>query len=171
MVRNIEIVGGKTVADNLIKVGEALHGREFMKNMNKATLIVLADAKRLAPVDTGRLRAGLNSSVERSIFLGLGVGVVGIIGVSANVEYAPYMEEGTGVFAGQSRHKFPPPQALEGWARRHGMNAFLVARSIYLAGGLKPRHYLKDAIEKNEKRVFDILDGAIKIVIRNHGFG
>ena len=65
----------------------------------------------------------------------------------SNVKYAPYMEYGTGRLAdaegggGGGRH-WPPAQALEGWASRHGFGpggGFLVARAIGRRGGLKPR--------------------------------
>ena len=169
MPSRVEIHNDKVVADNLMKIAEDLHGREMIRGMRRIVLTVLADAKRNAPVDTGRLRSGLNASVERGSFKG--IGVQGIVGVSSNVEYAPYMENGTGIFAGNARHKFPPPSAFEGWAKRHNMNAFLVARAIYRAGGLKPRHFLKNALEKHEKNIHKTIGNTIKIIIRNHGFG
>ena len=45
-----------------------------------------ADAKRLAPVDTGRLRASINTDIEQD-------GLVAEIGT--NVEYAEWVEDGT----------------------------------------------------------------------------
>lgn len=169
MVTDIQVRNDKKVADELRQVAEDLRGKPFMRDMYKATMIVLRDAKKNAPVDTGRLRNGLNNSVEKSSFIGLGV--KGIVGVSANVEYGAYMEEGTGIFAGNPRVKMPPPKALEGWARRHGANAYVIARAIYKQGGLKPRHFLKNALEDNEQRIVGILGNSVKVIIRNHGFG
>lgn len=54
--------------------------------LEEATLVVMADARRNAPVDTGRLRADINQEVER-----IGTQIVkGYVG--SNVEYAPFQE-------------------------------------------------------------------------------
>lgn len=58
--------------------------------LERAVLIVQATAQRLVPVDTGRLRASIESQVKR-----IGDKIVrGFIGT--NVEYAPYVEMGVG---------------------------------------------------------------------------
>lgn len=59
---------------------------ELEAAMEESTLRVLADAQRNSPVDTGRLRASVEQSVER-----VGENIVrGTIG--SNVEYAPIQE-------------------------------------------------------------------------------
>jgi HK97 gp10 family phage protein len=57
------------------------------KNMEIACLLVERDAKKNAPVDTGRLRASITHYVEKE------KEIVGIVGT--NVEYAKYQEFGT----------------------------------------------------------------------------
>lgn len=58
--------------------------------LERAVLIVQATAQRLVPVDTGRLRASIESAVKR-----IGDTIVrGFVGT--NVEYAPHVEIGTG---------------------------------------------------------------------------
>lgn len=52
----------------------------------EAALRVLADARRNAPVDTGRLRADISHDVQR-----LGEHIVRVA-VGNNVEYAPFQE-------------------------------------------------------------------------------
>lgn len=143
-------------------IADDLQGEQFRRDMLRATLIVLRDAKKNAPVDTGRLRSGLNSSVERVSFIGRGVS--GVIGVENSVEYAAAMELGT------THTKMPPVAALEGWARRHGANPYVVARAILRAGGLKPRHYLKNALEDNETRIVSILGTSVSTIIKSNGF-
>jgi hypothetical protein len=71
-------------------IADDLQGQKFRRDMLRATLLVLRDSKKNAPVDTGRLRSGLNSSVEQLSFFGRGVS--GVIGVGSNVEYAAAME-------------------------------------------------------------------------------
>lgn len=135
-----------------------LHGRPMLDAMYRAVFIVEADAKRLAPVDTGRLRASITSEVRSE-----GRDVRGVVG--SNLKYAPYMELGTGTYVGRPRH-FPPPQALAVWARRHGLpNGFVAARAIYRAGGLKPRRFLQRAFEQNQARIVRILGDGVKGII------
>lgn len=58
------------------------------KELTRRTVRIEGNAKRLCPVDTGRLRASITRTLERDAR-----GLVGIIGT--NVEYAPYVELGT----------------------------------------------------------------------------
>ena len=58
--------------------------------LEKACLIVENSAKEKVPVDTGNLRQSITHTVEDN------VGTVG-----TNVEYAPYVEFGTGLFSSQ----------------------------------------------------------------------
>lgn len=58
------------------------------QELERACIRVQTAATRLCPVDTGRLRASIDYSVERD-----GDGLVGIVGT--NVEYAPFVELGT----------------------------------------------------------------------------
>ena len=76
---------------------------KLTKNMAKAAFMVEGEAKRLCPVDTGRLRASIASRVETE-----DSEIVGIIGT--NVEYAPAQEFGT---VKMPAHPFLYP-ALEG---------------------------------------------------------
>ena len=63
-------------------------GLKCFQTMEKACLLVERDAKRMCPVDTGRLRASLSHEIERSKD-----GTVGRVGT--NVEYGVYVEYGT----------------------------------------------------------------------------
>lgn len=63
-------------------------GQRCFQAMSKACLLVLADAKRYCPVDTGRLRASLAHEIEMSKD-----GVTGRVGT--NVKYGVYVEYGT----------------------------------------------------------------------------
>lgn len=158
----IEVRGLKELQKRAIETVKALEGTPMLRAMQRATLLVTADAKRLAPVDTGRLRASITPKIEQRSLLGSNR-IRGIVG--SNVAYAPYMEFGTGTFVGRPAH-FPPPSALETWAKRHGIgNGFIVARSIFLKGGLKGRFYLTKALAKNAVKIGELLKSAvIKIV-------
>ena len=83
----------------------------------RSALTVEGQAKMLAPVDTGRLRASITTFLEPRRAM-----------VSATAFYAPYVEYGT-------RPHFPPVSALRPWAKRHGnMSAWALARAIARRG-------------------------------------
>ncbi len=147
---SVEIRGLKETEKELARIDTALTGAEMMTAMRQATLMVTADAKRLAPVDTGRLRASITPAV--SDYPDRVEGVVG-----SNVKYAPYMELGT-------RPHWPPISALEVWARRHGTSAFLVARAI-ARRGTKARQFLQKAFEQNQSRIVDLFDKTVKQIV------
>lgn len=65
------------------------------RGVYRAGLLVEGDAKRLCPVDTGRLR----SSITTEIKYGRNNPIAS---VGTNVEYAPYVEFGTGERGDQS---------------------------------------------------------------------
>ena len=142
MVAKADVVGLNETRQHIENVARSLHGDEMVNTVYKAANLVLRDAKKFAPVDTGRLRASIVSQVRSVNFPRRVEGVV-----SSNVEYAPHMEYGT------EHNKMPPISALQGWARRHGANAFLVARAILRRGGLKGRFYFKRAIDKNRAAI------------------
>lgn len=70
------------------RIAQNLSGNPVAQAMKSGMLYVTADAKRLAPVDTGRLRASISPAVETA-----GERTLGIVG--SNVKYAPYQELGT----------------------------------------------------------------------------
>lgn len=131
-----------------------LHGQPLIDAMHAATLRVERSAKQNVPVDTGRLRASIASEI-RVEGLG-GTSVKGVVG--SNVVYAPYVELGT-------RPHFPPIGALEAWARRRGMNAFLVARAISRRG-TKGTRYLQRAFEQNQVEIVRILGYAVTGIVQ-----
>ena len=147
---DIEVKGLIETQKKLEQVLTDLHGAPMVDAMRDATLLVTRDAKILAPVDTGRLRASITPDVTQR-----GNDVVGIVG--SNVVYAAFQEVGTRPF-------WPPISALETWARRHGTSAYLVALGISKRG-IKAKRYLQGAFEKNQSRIIDLLDRAIHTII------
>lgn len=152
-----EVTGLIETQRKLEQVVDDLQGAPMLNAMREATLMVQATAKEEAPVDTGRLRASITPEVRG------GPGeVIGAVG--SNVDYALYMELGTGTFAGKAPH-YPP--ALDVWARRHGIpSGYLVARAIFLRGGLRPRRFLQIGFEKNEGRIKAKIEGAVSEMVQ-----
>jgi hypothetical protein len=135
--------------------------------MLTATLLVERSAKLKAPVDNGLLRASITHEIRTAGLSGQQT-VQGVVG--SNKQNAVFMELGTGTFAGHPRVKMPPPSVLEVWAKRHNLNAFLVARAIWKAGGLKPRKFLQNAFEENISAIKQLIGDAVSgIVNRANG--
>lgn len=65
---------------------------EMTAKMDRACLVVETQAKKDCPVDNGILRASITSETEVSE-----TEIVGRIG--SNLEYAPYVHNGTGIYA------------------------------------------------------------------------
>lgn len=62
------------------------------KALTRAAILVQNDARRLCPVDTGRLRASINFSIAGGDAQSL------VCRVGTNVEYAYWVETGTGLY-------------------------------------------------------------------------
>lgn len=111
------------------------------------TLVVEREARIRAPVDTGRLRGSITSTVQPLLAT-----------VTALVDYAAYVEFGT-------RPHWPPPGALAGWAGRHGIPEFLVARAIALHG-TRPQPFMQPAADLLAGQADGIIDEAIAKIER-----
>lgn len=126
----------------------------------KATLAVENKAKKLAPVDRGRLRASITPEVT-SLAPRTVQGVIG-----SNLAYAPYQEVGTRPF-------WAPWKPLFEWARRK-MKGDIRAAGALAAGarraiarrGIKALRYLQGAIEDRTDQIKRILDRAIEQVVK-----
>lgn len=129
---------------------EDLHGKIMLDGMRRATMLVSTEAKRLAPVDRGHLRASITPEVRLQ-----GFNVLGVVG--SNRLYAPYQETGTRPF-------WPPVSALEVWAQRHGVSAFLVARAISRRG-IKPKRYLQGAFEAKQDDIKREIGKAVSEIV------
>mgnify|MGYP003292472389 CR=1 FL=1 len=100
------------------------------KALEKACLIVENDAKINCPVDNGQLRSSITHQIE---------GTTGIIGT--NVEYAPYVEKGTGIYADGGRETPWRYETADGeW---------------HTTEGQKPQPFLEPALTANIGRIRD----------------
>lgn len=76
--------------DRLVQRFNNIAKMELLDTMNKATALVHGQAKDLAPVDKGQLAGSIHMKVTKK-----GNSMEGR--VYTNVEYAPYVEFGTGI--------------------------------------------------------------------------
>ena len=115
----IRIEGGR-------RLQKLLQNPEFVRGplqlfLRASSLEIEKESKLRTPVDTGRLRSSIKTSLAPLR-----------VAVGTNVHYAPHVEYGT-------RPHWPPLAAMQPWARRHGFpagraGAFLVARRISQRG-------------------------------------
>ena len=139
---------------------KAFDGPEIARGMTRATGILKAAVMNnfvgyrspsIGGVDTGVTRASINRSVKMGS--SQVVGIVGSPRISAAV-----METG-------SKPHWPPLKALEGWAKRHGTTAYVVARAISKRGNV-PRKFLSKAMNSTYSRVMAELNRTVKSIIK-----
>lgn len=126
---------------------------DTVKSINSAISLMAIkleqSAKPKVPVDTGALRADVKVQEMRNLYAKVGT----------LKQYGLYVHEGT-------KPHFPPVSALTGWAKRHGVSPFAVARGISRKG-TKARPFLTEALNETESfRVKSVTD-AMQTVINN----
>ena len=147
---DIEIRGLQELQAKTDQVITDLHGKPMLDGMRAATMLVSTEAKKLAPVDRGQLRSSITPEVRAQGFTVLGV-------VGTNKLYAPYQETGTRPF-------WPPIAALEVWARRHGVSAYVVARAI-ARHGIKPKRYMQGAFDAKKDDVVALIGRVVSRIV------
>lgn len=151
---DIEVRGLDEARKKVDQVIRDLRGPAFLNGMRKATAIVSADAKRLSPVDSGRLRASIMPEVRQEGRTTLGV-------VGTNVKYAAAVELG-------SKAHWAPAAPLRLWAKRKGATKFLAAigtKPYVFLKAKKGVFYMKRALEKNQARIKTLLGDAVTEIV------
>lgn len=116
---------------------------ETEQRMKKACLVVERDAKKNCHVDQGELRASITHDVESNS--------QEIIGsVFSNLDYAPYEEEGTGIYAKDGTGRKTP------WKYEVKSGKY---KGWHTTGGQEPHPFLGPAIEDNKDKIANILGG------------
>ena len=100
--------------------------------------VIEADAKARCPRDTGNLRASITSDVQTDGDLTRGT-------VGTNVDYAPYVHEGTGMF---SRTRLGRKDVPWRWQDDKG--------EWHTTSGQKPQPFLEEAADANRERIVAI---------------
>ena len=128
---SIEFDGMKEVLDSL----EACVDEETInKALTKACLVVEARAKQLAPKGIGDLRRSITSKVED---------LQGV--VYTPLEYAPYVEYGTGIFAENGGRTDVPWNYKDDEGNWH------------TTSGMPPRPYMRPALDESRETIIRIL--------------
>lgn len=132
----VKVVGTKTLDIKLDKLADA----DISQLLYKAGLMVEAEAKVLCPVDTGELRDSITTEVEGDECR-----------VGTNKEYAPYVHQGTGIYAanGDGRQNVP-------W-RYQDLNG-----NWHTTSGQKPQPFLANALINKEPEIKELLKNFVK---------
>lgn len=119
-------------------VDGAFSEASVQRALGKCCAIVERSAKQKAPKDNGELRRSITSKVE---------GLTGI--VFTPLEYAPYVEFGTGLFAEVAGRKDVP------WCYKddHG--------EWHSTSGQEPQPFMRPALDENRTQIRKILREAI----------
>ena len=108
--------------------------------IGKACALVEGEAKKKAPKDTGALRRSISSTVK---------GLEGT--VFTPLEYAPYVEYGTGLFAEKGGRKNVPWYYKDEEGKWH------------ITSGQHPHPYMRPALNENREEVLRLIkEGIIK---------
>lgn len=120
------------------KFEKIANGENTQKALQKACALVEAEAKKNAPKDTGELRRSITSRVEDD---------KGI--VYTPLEYAPYVEYGTGLFAENGGRQDVP------WNYKDDKGEW------HTTSGMKPQPYMRPALDDNREEILRILMEAL----------
>lgn len=125
----------------LAKLNEYADPAQLRQSMEKCCAIVEASAKEKAPKDTGALRRSISSRVEETAN-----GVEGVI--FTPLEYAPYIEYGTGLFAEDGGRQTP-------WSYQDDEGNWHTTK------GQPPRPYMRPALTENRDQILERLRGLL----------
>ena len=113
--------------------------------MGKCCAIVERDAKQApTPKDTGALRNSITSEVKSD-----GFDIIGVI--YTPLEYAPYVEYGTGLFAEKGNGR------KTGWAYEDEKTGETI-----FTRGQHPQPFLRPALANNREKITKILEESIR---------
>ena len=135
MAADIRIEGLEEVIEDL----EGLIDESKIKTaLGRACALVERSAKQKAPKGSGELRRSITSKVEQS-----GSDAVGV--VFTPLEYAPYVEFGTGLFAESGGRTDVP------WCYQDDKGEW------HSTSGMHPQPYMRPALNENREQIKRIL--------------
>lgn len=131
----IQMVGLEEIQEKLEKIANP---QNIYQALGQCCAIVERSAKQKAPKDTGALRRSITSKVD---------GLQGI--VYTPLEYAPYVEYGTGLFAMNGGRTDVP------WMYRDDEG------KLWVTSGQKPQPFMQPALDENRTEILERLKESI----------
>lgn len=132
---SVKFQGLDEVLNNL---EELVDEEKLTAALGKACAIVERSAKEKAPKGTGELRRSITSEVEKK-----DTDIVGV--VYTTLEYAPYVEYGTGLFAEEGGRQDVP------WCYQDDEGNW------HSTSGQKPQPFMRPALNENRERILRII--------------
>ena len=138
---DVEIRGIEAV---LAKVEDVIGVDNLITAVERGCQCVVRDAKQNAPKDTGELRRSIQYEIDT-----IGDSIEGT--VFAAVEYAPYVEYGTGLFAegGNGRQDVP-------WSYQDDNGEW------HSTKGQRPQPFLRPAFNANKEKIIKLIKEGMK---------
>ncbi|MBO5062901.1 MAG: HK97 gp10 family phage protein [Campylobacter sp.] len=128
---SIEFDGLNEVLDSIDNIADI---DKLNRALTKTCLVVEAAAKQKAPKGNGELRRSITSKVED---------LEGV--VFTPLEYAPYVEYGTGLFAENGGRQAVP------WKYKDDEGIW------HSTSGMRPHPYMRPALEENREKILTVI--------------
>ena len=125
-------------------VEQQLNSDQIKQAMGKVCALVERTAKEKAPKDTGALRRSITSNVSEEADY-----IVGTI--YTPLEYAPYVEYGTGLFAENGNGRSDVP-----WSYQDDEGNW------HTTSGQHPHPYMRPALTDNKEKILQIFEEAFE---------
>lgn len=133
-------VESKELIANIEEMISAGLREKLSKGLENAGLVVEGAAKRLCPVGDGQLRQSITSQVDAEALECV---------IGSSVEYAPYVEIGTGIHSSKGDGRKTPWKYQD----KHGQ--------WHTTQGMNPHPYLQPAAEQNKGNILKCFEGLI----------
>jgi HK97 gp10 family phage protein len=136
----IQLNGLEGIVERLETYNDA---QKFEAQLKKACALVERAAKEKAPKGTGELRRSITSEIKQE-----GDNLLGV--VFTPLEYAPYVEFGTGLFAEDGGRTDVP------WRYQDDRGEW------HTTSGQHPQPFMRPAVDENREEILRILREALK---------
>lgn len=133
-------VNNREIDANIDKLTSSTIPNALEQALTKAALIVEASAKKNAPVQTGTLRNSITHSVDKAKLEAV---------IGSNLDYAPYVEKGTGIHAEGGR--------VGGWT----FYSERLGQYVHTEGNA-PRPFLEPAVTENVSKIIQCFEDILK---------
>lgn len=149
--------------DRLLSRLNNISNIELKDAMVKATSLVHAQAKTLAPVDKGNLRGSIHQEVKQNAQIITGR-------VFTNVQYAPYVEFGTG-----SKGTGTYPYKIDGLNLSYRDTPWVYTpdggETFYHTEGQVAQPYMYPALKRNEKYIKQLFKEGVHTELKQNCSG
>jgi HK97 gp10 family phage protein len=136
MSNTVEVKGAEEIAE---KLNGVLDAETMEQNLKKICALVERAAKQKAPKGNGELRRSITSRTEGELAI-----------IFTTLEYAPYVEYGTGLFAEEGGRQDVPWHYQDDEGEWH------------TTSGMPPHPFMRPALNENRAEIKRIIKGGLK---------